>query len=120
MIMKCCYKIENEVLYCYIIENEIFRFNWRTFFRRDAYTIDAIFAHDPTAFLAVIHPELFKWRKGQVRVICDGFARGKTMQDPGRKRWNVANGWTGRPKLKVAVGLDVEAAVEKMLTLMCQ
>lgn len=82
--------------------------------------MDAIFAHDPTAFLAIIHPELFKWREGQVRVVCDGFARGKTMQDPGRKNWNVANGWTGRPKLKVAIGLDVETAVETMLTLMCK
>ena len=88
--------------------------------RRDAYGLDAIFAHDPTAFLAVIQPEIFKWREGEIRVISDGFAKGKTIQDPGRKHWNTANGWTGRPKVKVAIGLDTETAVELMMSRMCK
>lgn len=82
---------------------------------RDAYGIEAIFAHDPTAFIAALRPELFSWRDGAVRVIPDGFAKGKTLQDPGRKKWNTANGWTGRPKLKVAVDVAVEEVIQLML-----
>lgn len=82
---------------------------------REAYGIEAIFAHDPTAFIAAIQPELFTWREGQVRVISDGFAKGKTMQDPGRKRWNVENGWTGRPKVKVGIDVKVEEVISSML-----
>lgn len=77
--------------------------------------MEGIFAHDPAAFVAVVRPELFTWREGQVRVISEGFAKGKTLQDPGRKRWNTPNAWTDRPKVKVAIAADVEAVVETML-----
>lgn len=82
--------------------------------------MDAIFAHDPSAYFAFARPELFTWQAGGVRVLCDGFARGKTLQDPGRKRWNVENGWTGRPKVQVAVAADYEAVVNAILEGMCK
>ncbi len=65
--------------------------------------------------MAVVAPELFTWREGQVRVITEGFAKGKTMQDPGRKKWNVENGWTGRPKVQVAVDVDIPNVIQAML-----
>lgn len=65
--------------------------------------------------MAVVQPELFTWRAGEVRVISEGFAKGKTMQDPGRKKWNVENGWTGRPKLQVAIDVDVEEVIAAMM-----
>ena len=68
--------------------------------------MEAIYAHDPTAFIAVIMPELFTWRRGSVRVIADGFAKGKTIMDTGGKNWNTENGWTGRPAVQVAVDVD--------------
>lgn len=86
---------------------------------REAYGINAIFAHDPTAFMAAVEPDLFTWREGQIRVISEGFAKGKTMQDPGRKKWNVANGWTGRPKIKVAIDVNTEGVIKSMLHRMC-
>ena len=82
---------------------------------REAYGIEAIFAHDPTAFIAAVQPELFTWRGGAVRVISEGFAKGKTLQDPGRKKWNVENGWTGRPKVQVAIDARVEEVISSML-----
>lgn len=80
--------------------------------------MDGVFAHDPTAFLAVNHPELFTWHKGEVRVLTEGIAKGKTMQDPGRKKWNAPNGWTGRPKVQIATAMQVEKAVDLMMELM--
>ena len=65
--------------------------------------------------MAVVQPELFTWREGQVRVITEGFAKGKTMQDPGRKKWNIENGWTGRPKVKVAVDVNIPDVIKGML-----
>lgn len=81
--------------------------------------MEAIFAHDPTAFIAVVMPELFTWREGGVRVLCEGIARAKTLQDPGRKRWNTTHGWTGRPKVKVAVAADTTAITDTILARMC-
>lgn len=50
-----------------------------------------------------------------MRVISEGFAKGKTLQDPGRKKWNVENGWTGRPKVQVAIDARVEEVISSML-----
>ena len=31
---------------------------------REAYGMEAVYVHDPTAFAAVIQPELFTWKAG--------------------------------------------------------
>ena len=80
--------------------------------------MDGIFAHDPTAFIAVNHPELFTWQEGEVRVLTDGIAKAKTMQDPGKKTWNTPNGWTGRPKVKVAVNSQPDKIIDLIMELM--
>lgn len=49
-------------------------------FHRDSQGIDYIHMHDPTAFVAVICPELFSYDKGPVVVCLGGPIRGKTIQ----------------------------------------
>lgn len=85
-------------------------------FCRTAYGVDAIFAHDPTALMAVLQPELFEWQPGRVRVLCDGIAKGKTMLDSGRRRWSVPNAWSEAPIAQVAVDVDAEAVVSAMMS----
>ncbi len=70
--------------------------------------MEAVYVHDPTAFAAVIQPERFTWRSGPVRVLTEGVARGMSVMDACQKKWNSPNGWTGRPRVQVAV--DVQGA----------
>lgn len=74
--------------------------------------MEAMFLHDPTAFAAVIAPELFTWTTGPVRVVTEGLATGLTIMDLGLKTWNSSNGWMNRPAIKVAVAVDSEPLVK--------
>ena len=75
---------------------------------RDAYGMDSMFLHDPTAFAALLAPDCFTWKAGAVRVVTEGLACGATIMDLGNKKWNRPNAWRERPAVKVAV--DVDAA----------
>ena len=75
---------------------------------REAYGMEAMFLHDPTAFAGVIAAECFTWKAGAVRVVTEGLARGATIMDLGNKTWNSPNGWMDRPSIKVAIGVDSE------------
>jgi uridine nucleosidase len=80
--------------------------------------VDGIFLHDPTAFLAVLRPELFHWTLGAVRVATEGCARGKTLMDTGAKKWVCDNSWAGRPRCSVALTArsdDIVLAVLELL-----
>lgn len=87
---------------------------------REAYQIEAMYLHDPTAFAAVIAPELFTWKSGAVRVVTEGLACGATIMDLGVKAWNRPNGWMGRPTVKVATGVHDEAVVDLIHALLKQ
>ncbi len=54
----------------------------------------------------------------QVRVVTSDIAAGHTILDRGLKQWNGPNAWTGRPKVKVAIGVQSEAVVRLMRDLM--
>lgn len=75
--------------------------------------MNGIFLHDPTAFMAIVHPELFTFKRGPVRVVRDGVAAGCTLMDASEKddRYKERNGWTGRPKVRVAVDVDAPKMV---------
>ena len=81
--------------------------------------IDAVYIHDPTAFTAVILPELFTWRQARLRVLTEGIATGMTIADVGQKDWNFPNAWSQRPRVHVALAVDADgvkpAILERML-----
>ena len=53
-------------------------------------------------------------RLGQVRVAVEGVARGKTLLDDGSKAWGSDNPWTGRPVVRVALGLQAEPVLQEI------
>ena len=79
---------------------------------REAYKMEAMFLHDPTAFAAVIAPECFTWKQGAVRVVTEGLACGMTIMDLGNKTWNSPNGWMGKPAVKVALNVNSKRLTE--------
>ena len=63
------------------------------------------YLHDPLAVAAAIEPDILRYRRAQVSVVTDGNERGRTVASYGDGPVNVA------------VGVDVERAVEVVRTL---
>ncbi|KAK9800239.1 hypothetical protein WJX73_004601 [Symbiochloris irregularis] len=88
-------------------------------YHRRVMGIDAVYLHDPTAFAAVILPDLFTWSRARLRVLTEGIGAGMTIADVGDKKWNSPNAWSERPIVQVALNVDPEgvrpAILERML-----
>ena len=66
--------------------------------------------HDSSAVAAMIHPDMFGYERGPVRVVtAEGVAHGQTILKPeGSSHWRAA-GYDGRPVCNVAVRVDAPA-----------
>nr|XP_029146819.1 probable uridine nucleosidase 1 isoform X4 [Arachis hypogaea]XP_029149624.1 probable uridine nucleosidase 1 isoform X4 [Arachis hypogaea] len=67
-----------------------------------------IFLHDPVSFVALVHPDLFTYKKGVMRVETQGICEGHTIMDLGLKKWNTSNPWTGYSPVSVAWTVNVD------------
>eukprot|EP00887_Chlorella_sp_A99_P002299 scaffold10.g2299.t1 len=85
------------------------------FYLQDAYGMEAIYLHDPTAVAAVVAPQLFKWEEGAVVVVDDGPAKGRTIREQVQKSWVGSNEWQARPKVKVALGVQSQEVTQWIL-----
>lgn len=81
-------------------------------FHKRTYNLNGLMLHDPTAFIAVVRPDLFYWKSGAVRVACDGLLKGMTVMDENKKIWRGENPWTGREQHSVALQVDDRAVVD--------
>jgi purine nucleosidase len=78
--------------------------------------IKGVYSHDASAIAYAIDPSIFVVRPGPVRVVCEGMARGQTIQDfrnlglpgghPGRAEW------TGRPIQQVCTKVNSARVIE--------
>ncbi len=78
--------------------------------------IKGIYSHDASAIVYAIEPSAFGVRPGPVRVVCEGMARGQSIQDfrnlglpgghPGRAEW------TGRPIQQVCTKVNALRVIE--------
>lgn len=50
-----------------------------------------IFLHDPVSFIALVRPDLFKYKKGVVRVETQGICIGHTLMDQGLKKYVLSS-----------------------------
>ncbi|KAL6593104.1 hypothetical protein ACP70R_049190 [Stipagrostis hirtigluma subsp. patula] len=76
-----------------------------------SYGAPVIFLHDPVSFAALVHPDLFTFRKGVVRVETQGICTGHTSMDMLLKKWNSDNHWTGYSPISVAWTVDVPKVI---------
>jgi len=88
--------------------HDVSRF-YRKFYSNEG--IEGIPVHDSSAVAAALHPDMFGYLEGQVRVVTDGVARGQTIVRP-TGRYIRAQGFDGRPTCKVAVKVDSSAFLE--------
>ncbi len=80
-------------------------------FHHEAYGMNGIHTHDPSAVAYVIDPGLFITQTGAVRVITEGIATGQTLLDQ-RGRWGSPHAWTDKPLTNVCVDVDSERLLE--------
>lgn len=74
--------------------------------------IGGIYSHDASAVAYVAAPELFTLRRGPVRVVTEGIARGQTIQDF-HKPTGAQTPWSSCPPQQACIGVD-EAGVLKL------
>ncbi|WP_077032890.1 nucleoside hydrolase [Pelomonas sp. KK5] len=78
--------------------------------------IRGVYSHDASAVAYAIDPSAFTLRRGPIRVVCEGMARGQTIQDhrnlglPGGHPGRAA--WTGRPVQQACIGVDAQRVID--------
>jgi inosine-uridine nucleoside N-ribohydrolase len=77
-------------------------------FYRNATGIDGVFGHDSSAVAYAMDPTLYKIRKGPVRVVTEGIAKGQTIQRQVTRRFPAATAWDNRPDATVCVDVDAD------------
>eukprot|EP00250_Pteridium_aquilinum_P019008 c24251_g2_i1 orf=1557-2528(-) len=75
-------------------------------YHHEAYDIQGVYLHDPTALAAALDPSLFTFAAGVVRVQLDGISKGMTIFNNTGKRWSEVTAWCNKPMVKVAVTVD--------------
>lgn len=90
--------------------NELGKFMWQVNkyyleFYSKRLNLEGCFVHDPSAIAYVINPDLFKLRKGPVRVVTDGPAEGMTIQKLDDLRYSH-DGWSDMPSQGVGIAVN--------------
>jgi purine nucleosidase len=76
-------------------------------FHRDSADVHGIYVHDSSAVAYLVAPQLYQVRRGAVRVVVDGLARGQTIQKP-ETMGVPAQAWDNVNRQDVCVDVDVE------------
>ncbi|XP_031390739.1 probable uridine nucleosidase 2 isoform X2 [Punica granatum] len=84
-------------------------------YHREAYFMNGVYLHDPTAILAAINPSLVTITEGVVRVQTTGITGGLTILYNRQKRFAEVTEWSDKPVVKVAVTVDAHAVVKLMM-----
>lgn len=77
--------------------------------------MNGICGHDPSTIVYLLRPDLFEVKKGAVRVMTEGLARGLTVMDQ-RQAWYGKNAWSDLPKVQVALGVDAKGVLNVILS----
>lgn len=88
---------------------------WFAAYHQQSVGLDGIYLHDPSTLEAVLRPQLFEWASGPVRVGTQGVLRGRTVADLSGRAWRGSNEWTGRPRCRIATGVDAPAVVARVI-----
>ncbi|XP_078447123.1 uridine-ribohydrolase 2 isoform X1 [Wolffia australiana] len=89
-------------------------------YHHEAYSMQGVYLHDPTALLAAVDPSLLTYTEGVVRVQTSGITRGLTLFDNCKKKYGELNEWLHKPKVKVAVTVAAPAVVRLVMDRLMQ
>ncbi len=81
-------------------------------FHNQAYNLNGIHTHDPSAIAYIIDPRLFTTQAAPIRVVTEGIVMGKTFMDQ-RQHWPQPNPWSNISATNVCIDVDSE----RLLTL---
>ncbi|GBQ12042.1 nucleoside hydrolase [Komagataeibacter rhaeticus] len=74
-------------------------------FHKQRLGLDAMYVNDASASAYLLRPELFRTRRGAVRVVCGGVADGESIQKPAGKNF-PPNAWDNRPEQSICTDVD--------------
>jgi inosine-uridine nucleoside N-ribohydrolase len=69
--------------------------------------VDSIYVHDSSAVAYLLNPDLFKVRRGAIRVASEGLAFGQTIQKPAGSKF-PPGAWDHRPEHLICTDVDSE------------
>jgi purine nucleosidase len=73
--------------------------------------LSGISVHDASAAVYVVAPELFETRSGPIRVVCEGLAKGQTIQRPDAVGF-APSAWDNRPSHVVCTQVNASALLD--------
>lgn len=74
-------------------------------FHRQAYGLEGMHTHDPSAIAYIIDPTLFTTQSAPIRVATEGIALGQTIMDK-YQQWDSPNPWSDVSPTNVCVDVD--------------
>jgi inosine-uridine nucleoside N-ribohydrolase len=80
-------------------------------FYRNTAGFDGFSVHDPATVVQILHPELFGTKRGQVEVVTEGIAAGKTLFGPAGFPY-AEPGWGKRENVEVCLTVDGPAVLQ--------
>ncbi|MFT4191989.1 MAG: nucleoside hydrolase [Comamonas sp.] len=80
-------------------------------FYRNTAGFDGFSVHDPATVVQILRPELFQTQRGQVEVVTEGIAKGKTLFGPAGFPY-AEPGWGLRENVEVCLGVDGPAVLQ--------
>lgn len=80
-------------------------------FYRNTVGFPGFCVHDPATVVQFLRPELFQTERGQIEVVTEGLAMGKTLFAPQGFQY-AEPGWGVRSNVQVCLGVDAEAVLQ--------
>ncbi|KAB8122630.1 nucleoside hydrolase [Komagataeibacter medellinensis] len=76
-------------------------------FHKQRLGLDSMYVNDASASAYLLRPDLFKTRRGAVRVVCGGVADGESILKPAGKHF-PASAWDNRPEQAICGDVDAD------------
>jgi purine nucleosidase len=81
--------------------------------------LDGFYVHDSSAVAYALEPSLFEVKKGPIRVICDGPAKGMTLCKTTKKTFPIDQ-WQDKPEQQICVAVNSDDLLNLYYKVMCE
>lgn len=87
-------------------------------FYNDDLGLDGFYVHDSSAIMYLVAPQIFTTKRGRIRVITDGPAKGHTLFKSSDRIFPIDE-WAARPKQTIAINVDPQAFNQYYFDIIC-
>ncbi|TQF71140.1 nucleoside hydrolase [Pseudoalteromonas luteoviolacea] len=87
-------------------------------FYNDDLGLDGFYVHDSSAIMYLIAPEIFTTKRGHIRVITEGAAKGHTLFKNSDRVFPIDE-WTHKPKQTIAINVESQIFNQRYFDIVC-